>query len=102
MEKVSFGRVNNRRLEDNFITALKNPNFVKVVNTLDTKDEIKYRYTSQLMEIANNLDICANCKGLSKCPYEIKGLYNEVKSHNVSILLDSPLTNDDKIYYDNG
>ena len=29
-------------------------------------------------------------------------LDGRVKSHNVSILLDSPLTNDDKIYYDNG
>ena len=74
MEKMSFGRVNNRRLEDNFIRSLKNPNFVKVVNTLNTRDEIKFRYTSQLMEIANNLDICANCKGLGNCPYEIKGL----------------------------
>lgn len=75
MEKVSFGRVNNRKLEDNFIRALKNPNFVKVVNTLNTRDEVKFRYTTQLMDIANNLDICANCKGLSKCPYDIKGLY---------------------------
>ena len=41
MEKMSFGRVNNRKLEDNFIRALKNPNFIKVVNTLDIKDEIK-------------------------------------------------------------
>lgn len=38
----------------------------------------------------------------SNVEHEIKGLYDEVKSHNVSILLDSPLTNDDKIYYDNG
>ena len=38
----------------------------------------------------------------SNVEHEIKGLYDEVESHNVSILLDSPLTNDDKIYYDNG
>lgn len=75
MEKMSFGNFNERKLEDNFVKALHDPNFVKVVNTLNIKDEIKYRYTSQLMEIANNISICANCKGLNKCPYDIKGLY---------------------------
>ena len=48
--------------------------FVKVVNNLDVDDKVKYRYTSSLMDIANNLSTCSKCKGLSFCPYEITGL----------------------------
>ena len=77
MEKYNFGKVNKQKLEDNFVKALADPNFVKVANSLKTRDEIKYRYTSSLKEIANNVSICANCKGLAFCPYEIKGLYKD-------------------------
>lgn len=77
MEKTSFGKFNKYKLEDNFIKALKNPDFVKVVNTLNVPDEIKYRYTSSLQEIASNISICAKCKGLSFCPYDVKGLYKD-------------------------
>lgn len=77
METFNFGKVNKYKLEDNFVKALKDPNFVKVANSLDIKDEIKYRYTSSLKEIANNINVCANCKGLAFCPYEIKGLYKD-------------------------
>ena len=77
METFNFGKVNKYKLEDNFVKALKDPNFVKVVNTLNVPDEIKYRYTTSLQEIAGNISICANCKGLAFCPYEIKGLYKD-------------------------
>lgn len=67
-------RKRNQLLENNFIKALKDPNFVKVANSIDLPEEIKWRYTSGLMDVANNLSICENCKGLVKCPYEISGL----------------------------
>ncbi len=73
---------NEQRLEDNFIKALKDPDFVKVVNTLNVPDKIKYRYTTQLKEIANNISICSKCRGLSFCPYEIKGVYKEAIVEN--------------------
>ena len=77
MENYSFGKANKYKLEDNFVKALKDPNFVKVVNSLNVSDEIKYRYTSTLQEIAENISICANCKGLAFCPYDVKGLYKD-------------------------
>lgn len=84
MKQIDLGnlRINKNKLEDNFIKALKNSNFVKIVNSLDIKDEIKYNYTSKLMEIANNIEICSNCKGIDKCPYDIKGLYEEAEVDN--------------------
>ncbi len=74
MEKHSFGKVDKKELEKNFIEALKDKEFVKVVNELDVKDDVKYRYTSTLMEIAKINSTCAKCKGLSSCPYDIIGL----------------------------
>ncbi len=82
MEKYNFGKFNKRLLEDNFIKALKDPNFVKVANSLDVSDEVKYRYTSSLKEIAENISICSKCKGLAFCPYEIKGVYKEAYVEN--------------------
>ena len=74
MQKLKIDKPNEDLLEKNFIKALKNPDFVKVVNNLDVDDKIKYRYTSSLMDVANNLSVCSKCKGLSFCPYEITGL----------------------------
>lgn len=79
MDSFNFGKVNKYKLEDNFVKALKDPNFVKVVNSLNVADEIKYRYTSSLQEIAKNVSICSNCKGLAFCPYDVKGLYKDAE-----------------------
>ncbi len=79
MDNYNFGKYDKKKLEDNFIKELKNPNFVKVANTLDVSDEIKYKYTSSIKEVANNISTCANCKGLAFCPYDIKGVYKDLK-----------------------
>ena len=82
MEKISIGKVNKDALEKNFIKALKDPEFVKVVNELKVDDCIKYRYTSNLQEIAEINKTCANCKGLDSCPYDITGLKKEAYVEN--------------------
>ncbi len=74
MEKVSFGKVDEKKLADNFIKALKDEEFVKVVNELDVPDEVKYRYTSGLQEVAEINKTCCNCPGLANCPFDIPGL----------------------------
>lgn len=74
MDKYQFGKVNKKALEDNFVKALKDEDFVKLVNTLDVSDEVKYQYTSGLKEIVEVNRICNKCKGLSFCPYDIEGL----------------------------
>lgn len=72
MLEKKYGKVN---LEDNFIKALKNQYFKKVVNSIDLPDEIKYMYTSRFLDVASKVETCANCKGLATCPYDLKGLY---------------------------
>ena len=77
MDNYNFGKSNEKVLEDNFIKSLKDDNFVKLVNSLNVADEVKYRYTSSLKEVANCNEICSKCKGLAFCPYDIKGLKKE-------------------------
>lgn len=74
MENYDFGKAKKKILEDNFVKALKDENFVRIANTLNISDDIKMNYTSHLKEVAKQIDICTNCKGLGKCPYDIKGL----------------------------
>lgn len=74
MDSYKFGKAKNKVLENNFIKALKDQNFVKIANTLDISDDIKMKYTSHLQEISKQIDICANCKGIENCPYVLKGL----------------------------
>ena len=74
MEKYRFGRVDEKKLMDNFSKALKDEDFVKVVNELDIPDEVKARYTSSLQEVSEVNIICNNCRGLANCPYDIVGL----------------------------
>ena len=74
MEEYSFGKVNKKDLENNFIKALKDEEFVKVVNSLNVDDNVKYCYTSNLQAIAKKNSICNKCKGISFCPYDIPGL----------------------------
>lgn len=74
MEKVNFGKVDEKALATNYAKALKDDEFVNVVNELDVSDEIKSHYTSSLMEIAEVNIICKACKGLDSCPYDIVGL----------------------------
>ena len=82
MEKYSFGKSDEKKLRDNFIKALKDEDFVKVVNELDVTDEVKYRYTSNLWEIKEINKTCANCKGLDSCPYDIVGLKKTAVANN--------------------
>ena len=74
MANYSFGKAKEKVLENNFIKAMKDPNFIRIVNTLDISEKIKMKYTTHLQEVAKQIDICANCKGLGNCPYDIKGL----------------------------
>ena len=82
MEKYSFGKVDEKALANNYAKAMKDDEFVKVVNSLEVPDDIKCRYTSNLQEIAEVNIICDNCKGLENCPYDIIGLRKVAVANN--------------------
>ena len=107
MEEYNFGKVNKDNLKKNFIKALKDQEFVKVVNELDVNDDIKFRYTSSLQEIATINKICMECKGLEGCPYDIPGVKKIAKVENGIIkfmYIDCPYKDKDdkeKLYLNN-
>lgn len=74
MANYNFGKAKEKVLENNFIKAMKDPNFIRIVNTLDVSEKVKMKYTTHLQEISKQIDICSNCKGIGNCPYDIKGL----------------------------
>lgn len=82
MEKYGFGKSDEKKLMDNFSKALKDEDFVKIVNELDVSDNVKARYTSNLQEVAEINIICSNCKGLANCPYDIVGLQKIAVANN--------------------
>ena len=81
MKKVEdFYQVDNTKLQQSFITALKNKDFKEFIETLDIKDETLMKYTSSLEEASIEYHNCKNCKSLSTCKNNMKGYkYTPIK-----------------------
>ena len=81
MKKVEdFYQVDNTKLQQSFITALKNKDFKEFIETLDIKDETLMKYTSSLEEASVEYHNCKNCKSLSTCKNNMKGYkYTPIK-----------------------
>ncbi len=81
MKKVEdFYQVDNTKLQQSFITALKDKDFKAFINTLDIKDEILMKYTSSLEEASVEYHNCKNCKSLNTCKNNMRGYkYTPIK-----------------------
>lgn len=75
MENMNFKINNNikKALEKEYVKALLDDDFKKIVDTLKMPDETLMKYTSQLEEATCNFKNCMNCKGLHECKNEIIG-----------------------------
>ena len=87
MDKVNkyLDKNNNLKLQQEYIKALKDKDFVKVVNELDCKEEVLMKYTSRLEECANENRNCANCKGLIECKNKIIGYILKAKKSDSTL-----------------
>lgn len=61
-------------LKKDYATAVKNPEFKKLVNTLKIKENVAYKYTSKLERTVCELNNCSNCKSLHTCQNKIEGM----------------------------
>ena len=61
-----------KAIKDNYINALSDPLFKKLVNSLDVEEQEKIINTSKFQDSARELTNCKNCKGLSCCKNTIK------------------------------
>ena len=91
MEKINsiITLSNKAKLEirNNYMKALENVIFKEVVATLNTDDELLMKYTSTLMDAANEMNNCKNCSGLVECKNKVRGSFL------------SPSVNDNRIIF---
>lgn len=60
-------------LKNNFINKLEDKDFKNLASSLDIKDEILMKYTSQLDVCKEECKNCKNCKKLDDCKNTVKG-----------------------------
>ena len=62
-----------KELKKEYIKALKNDDFKKVINTVKVKEDIAIKYTSKLEETVEELANCRECKALINCRNKVTG-----------------------------
>ena len=60
-------------LKQEFIKALKDEEFTKLVNRLDASENLLMKYTSRLKDCSSECGNCKGCPGLSECKNKVKG-----------------------------
>ena len=71
---IKYTRSNlDAMLKKDYATAVKNPEFKKLVNTLKIKENVAYKYTSKLERTVCELNNCSNCKSLHTCQNKVEG-----------------------------
>lgn len=78
MNKLNIDNCKNNNLEmmmkQDYIEALKDDDFKKLVISLKVTDDIAYKYTSKLERSVSELNNCKNCKSLMSCKNKCNGL----------------------------
>ena len=69
-------------LKDNYIRACRNPEFQKLVASLELTAKQARNYTSKLEEYLQEENNCKNCHGLYECKNKIRGYTNYPQKYN--------------------
>lgn len=71
-------------LKQEFIKALKDEEFTKLVNKLDVEENVLIKYTSRLQDCSIECSNCKGCNGLSECKNKVRGfVLTPVKNKNI-------------------
>ena len=65
--------VNSKALKKNFLDACKDSKFCRLIKTLDAKEDIVMKYTSNLETTVSELNNCSKCDGLIYCKNRLEG-----------------------------
>ncbi len=82
MTVVNKTRLIENSLKDNYIRACRNPEFQKLVASLELTDKEAMNYTSKLEEYLQEENNCKNCHGLYECKNKIRGYTNYPQKYN--------------------
>lgn len=78
--------INYKTVKVNFMEALNDPSFVKLVNSLDASEEVLMKYTTKLESSVCELKNCKGCKGLGHCKNKITGYLNYPSVQNEGLV----------------
>jgi primosomal protein DnaI len=76
MDKQKFdeiGKLDIQKLDLKFDKAKQNKTFCLIAKSLQLKEDILKKYTSQIEDCAREYENCKNCKGLEYCKNDISG-----------------------------
>lgn len=73
-------------LKKNYMEALEDNNFVKLVNSLNVSEECLEKNTSKLENTVKELNNCKGCKGLEYCKNKITGHVEYPKEEKDSLI----------------
>ena len=76
------------KLKKEYVIALKNPEFKKLINTLKVKEDIAINYTSKLEDTLDELVNCFKCKSLHECKNKVTGFVYYPKLEDNKLLFD--------------
>lgn len=73
---------NQLKLKQNFIKAYEDDKFKSLLSMANIDNELAIKYTSRLMDSAEEVNNCKDCPCLEACKNEIKGCYLYPKVNN--------------------
>jgi primosomal protein DnaI len=85
VSEMSSREINDNKLKSEYYKALKNNDFLKLVNKLELEENVAMRYTSKLETTVEQLNNCSKCKALEECKNPVNGciLYPNVNGELV-------------------
>ncbi len=83
---ISNSKKREKSLKKNYMMALDDNNFVKLVNSLKAPEEVLEKYTSKLEKTVEELSNCKGCKGIKYCKNNIRGYVYFPEENNESLV----------------
>ena len=73
INELSKSEASEQTLKKEFYKALKDEEFIKLVNKLGVTEDVASRYTSKLEMTVQSLRNCSKCKSLEECKNPVNG-----------------------------
>ena len=83
---VTTNRMLENSVKDNYLKALKDPDFVSLVSKLNLSENEIMKYTTKLQNTVEELKNCKNCPGLAACKNKELGCVNYPQNYNNHVL----------------
>lgn len=87
-KNVISSNVKSKTLKQEFMKALEDQNFVKIINRLDVEENVLINNTSKIQNTISELKNCKNCKGIGMCKNNLCGYVSYPVKEEEGIVFD--------------